>query len=150
MGPALASQLERRLALFRRMSESVLRARQAIVEHNLEGILETTAEQQSLCGELRRLLAQRAVHGGSRVALARPATPAALSVPLTVPPADSEPVTALCQQLAEAQRELRFAARVNEILLRRSSMTAAALSNLYMSCSGTYDNPRAGSSAGRR
>jgi hypothetical protein len=119
----LRAQLERRLELFHRMTASLVRGRTAIVARNLDGILEATAEQESLCAELRHLLAQTAANPAAQVAAALPAD--------------------LCRRLREAQEELRFASRINQILLNRSSFTATVLSRLYLSCSGTYTNPAA-------
>jgi hypothetical protein len=137
----LPAQLERRLELLRRLSAALVRGRAAIVARNLDGILETTAEQQSLCAELRRLLAQMAAHPGAQVRTASTGTPTALL--LAVAPADVPSRADLSRPLRQAQQELRFNARVNQTLLQRCRVVTAALSRLYMSCSGTYTNPYA-------
>ena len=137
----LLSQLERRLELLRAISASLVRSREAILRLDSDDMLKTAAEQQSLCTELRQLQASLIANSGG------PLSQTPTAVTLRLAPAELQRAGALRRELADAEREVRNAARLNAAVLRRSGRTAASLRNLYLSFVGTYTNPNSLGSA---
>jgi hypothetical protein len=137
--------MKRRLEFFRRLSESLVRSRNAIVHLDLAALLETTTEQESLCSELRQQQVSM-VRGGFSVIAGRGSAGSVLS--FTGAGAELEAASALSRELAKAQSDVRIAARINGALLQRCARTAACLRNLYLRYSGTYANPGSPSAAG--
>jgi hypothetical protein len=130
--------LRRWLALVRALESSLGQSRTAILRLNADSIQKATAEQESLCGELRRVQN----HLSAQYGAANTGSSAVLVI--KIPPNEmsaAADLAALRQELAEAQSKLQSAARLNAALLRRCARNAAALRNLYLSCLGTYTNP---------
>jgi hypothetical protein len=132
----LFAMLARRLALLKSLVASLLRSRDAIVGLDLDGIYNSVAEQQSLCGELRKLQTALLCQPGG----AGRTPEDGVTLP-SFSSAELERVAALRREMGEVERDLRRQARVNSSLLRRCGRTAACLRTLYQSCLGTYADP---------
>lgn len=143
----LVSEMKRRLNLLRRLSGSLLRSRDAIVHLNLDALLEATAEQNSLCRELHDQQAGIKIrYAEGKVVAGKDGAAPVLSLTLTA--SEPEESAAWARELAEAQEEVRTAARINGMLLQRCSRTTACLRNFWLRYSETYANPRAAWAAG--
>ena len=142
----LLSQLQRRLALLRAISASLEQSREAILRLDSDNMLKTAAEQQSLCTELRQLQASLIDASGRPTSKVQRGSTTVVTLRLS--PAELQRAGALRRELADAEREVRNAARMNAALLRRSGQTASSLRNLYLSFVGTYSNPFSSGTAG--
>jgi hypothetical protein len=133
----LIPQVKRWLVLTRALENSLGQSRNAILHLNADGMLKAAAEQKSLCGELRRVQNHLSAQCGAA------GTGSSAVLVIKIPPAEmrAAEVGPLRHELADAQRKVQYAARLNAALLRRSARNAAALRNLYLSCMGTYTNP---------
>jgi hypothetical protein len=135
----LFSLLARRLVVLKKILDSLMRSRDAIVGLVLDGIYASVTEQQSLCDELRNL--QNALMKRTGIAVGTPGKRSTSTAAVSFSPAELVRVAALRREMNEAERNLRRQARVNSSLLRRCGRTNACLRSLYQSCLGTYVEP---------
>jgi hypothetical protein len=127
------------------LEKSLVESRGVMLRLDSDGILKAAAEQQSLCLELRR--AQNALITAGGAVIAEGPLPTLI---VQLSPADVHSAAVLRQELADAERKVRYAARLNAALMQRCSRSATALRNLYLSCLGTYADPAATASANWR
>jgi hypothetical protein len=131
--------LERRLHLLHALARQFVECRGDFIAMNLDGMHGHTAEQESLCGQIRSL--QPAI---DRLQLA-----CAQQLDLGRPDAVNHPEDAVwVERVREAKRELDKAqvevGRLNQIhaaYLRRSRRTVNMLMNFYQNYALTYTQP---------
>ena len=120
--PALNALIEQRLAVVRRLAESLEISQSALVNNDAEAIARGAAHQAELCRQWSRLEEELRNHPG------RPGSPSE----------QNEPSARFQEQWNEISARIRYLTRVHWSLLRHLERSMTVLERVVASCAPTY------------